>query len=200
MAAAQIGTSAREQARVLIVRALDELGVPTRTGLLIDYIAARFDTKLDNRAISDVRRAEERRFDRQQGDRGPYVAPAIEAVWYQPITKMLTLVEWPLERRIIGPWSERADHLVLTIRLAQRVSEGHNRPLEALVTKLARTIPEVRDGPFNPLRIIKGGDTELCTIGMRDRSWRTEAAQKAAATLTPTEARWGVTNIAEDDT
>jgi hypothetical protein len=202
METARIGASAqpsaREQTRTLIVGALEELGAPTRMKLLTEYIAVRFEATVDSRAISDMRRGEERRWDRHQGAGSPHVAPALEAVWFQPITKTLTLVEWPLARRIIGPWSERTDHLEVTRRLAELVAGQRNRALEALVTKLARTIPEALDGPFDPVRVAKAAEAELCSIGGRDRSWRAQAAQKAAGTLTPTEQRWGAT-ITEDE-
>jgi len=193
--------SARDQARSLIVGALTELGVPTRVRLLIDYVAARFEATVDSRAISDVRRAEQRRFDRNQGDGGPYVAPALEAVWFQPITKTLTLVEWPLARRIIGPWSERADHLRATLVLAERLINQPDRALEGLVKKMARTIPEadIDHSRIDPRRVFKAAETALDQIATQDDISRAQAARQGAQQLSAIETRWGRTDLPEDD-
>jgi hypothetical protein len=204
MATPRIAASARQSAaettRSLIVAALDELAVPSRIRLITDYVAARWDTTLDSRTIGDVRRGERRRCDRNQGDNGPYVAPALEAVWFQPITRTLTLLEWPLERRIIGPWSERTDHLEATIRIARQHSATPNPALQALTVRMARTIPgALTDQPWDGGRVIDAAEAALADIAPRDRTWRAHTADHAAHTLTAAQQRWGATDLPEDD-
>jgi len=107
-------------ARQVVAGALAEIGVVTWARVVTDHAGARSGRRAEPRTLAALRRDERRASDKSSA-RPTSIVPALEARYFQPVRGLLTLSDWPLERRLIGPWSERADHLAATAQLEPHV-------------------------------------------------------------------------------
>jgi hypothetical protein len=119
--------STAEQAR----HALLLLGAPTPARLLVDVHGALFDGDLDVPALAGLVHV-----------RAAGLAPALTAdllaSW-----GVLTLADWPLERRLLTPARQRADALATIVRVAEFVAaQPHaGRAADRLLRELAHDVP-----------------------------------------------------------
>jgi hypothetical protein len=186
--------------RDLIVQALGELGVPTPTGLLAGFVRARFGVSVDSRQLASTRRDEARSYSRGPARRPAWVVPALEARRFLPMRGKLTLSSWPLARRIVGPLSERADHLRLVDTLAKRLGWLQDRDpsgadhLRPFVVRLAGSVPGALadGGDPDPSRIGEAVRAELELIEAGDQEERNLAAERAERQLDEHQRVWGV--------
>jgi hypothetical protein len=162
-----------------------------------DYAEARFGNRIDTRAFSALRR-DERRAWGSTSPRPTYIVPALEGRFFQPIRGLLALSDWPIERRLIGPWSERADHLAATAQLARQLAWLDERDrdvaqrLAPVVAAMARSIPGALDGrEVDTARVEAAAEAELAEVAARDEPWRREAGERARQQLSTTEQLWG---------
>ncbi|SRR6266487_4680748 len=181
----------------VITSALAEIGVPCRARVLADYAEARFKERLEPRAFSAIRRDERRAWAKTR-NRPVYVVPALEGRYFQPVRGLLTLSDWPLERRLIGPWSERADHLAATSQLARQLAwlskrdPAIARRLAPVVADMARSIPgALDDEDVDTARVVSAAEAERAALAARDEPWRKEAASRARGQLTEEQQMWG---------
>ncbi|HZT65157.1 MAG TPA: hypothetical protein VFA11_05145 [Acidimicrobiales bacterium] len=186
-------------ARQSVVGALSEIGAPSRARLVADYIEARFGEHVEPRAFAGLRRDERRAWGKGSA-RPTYIVPALEGRFYQPIRGLLALSDWPLERRLIGPWSERADHLAATAQLARQLAWLNDRDpdgakrLASVVAGMARSIPGAMDGTgVDTARVENAAEAERTALLTRDDPWRREAAARARDQLTDEQQLWGTT-------
>src|SRR6266487_1083188 len=168
--------------RQAVTEALAEIGVPCRARILADYVEARSGERIDSRAFAALRRDE--RVAWGKGSARPvFIVPALEGRFFQPVRGLLTLSDWPLERRLIGPWSERADHLAATEQLARQLAWLSGRDAAAaqrlapVVAGMARSIPGAVNGrEVDTARVESAAEAEHAALAERDEPWRKEAA------------------------
>jgi hypothetical protein len=193
--------------RQVVAGALAEIGVPSRARVLADYAGARFGERVEPRALAALRR-DERRAWAKSSARPTYIVPALEGRFFQPVRGLLTLSDWPLERRLLGPWSERADHLAATAQLARQLAWLSDRDpavaerLASVVAEMAHSIPGALDGrDVDTARVEAAAAAELAPLAVRDEPWRKEAAARARAQLTEEQQLWGASIgiVAEGD-
>jgi hypothetical protein len=194
-----VGKAARRasSARQTVTAALAEIGVPARARLVADYCEARFGERIDTRAFSALRR-DERRAWSSSSSRPTYIVPALEGRFFQPIRGLLALSDWPIERRLIGPWSERADHLAATIQLAKQLAWVSERDLAvakrlaSILAGMCRSIPGALEGnEVEPGRVEAAAADELREVTEHDGPWRAEASTRARLQLSAEEQLWG---------
>lgn len=199
--------SSSRSGRQVVTGALAEIGVPCRVKVVTDYAEARFGERIEPRALAALRR-DERRAWGNSSVRPVYVVPALEGRYYQPVRGLLTLSDWPLERRVVGPWSERADHLAATAQLARQLawlSERDSAVAERLapvVAGMAQSIPGALEGrEVDTARVESAAEAERSALAARDDPWRREAAARARAQLTEEQQLWGTSIgvVAQDD-
>jgi hypothetical protein len=175
--------------------------------LIADYAEARFGERIEPRAFAAIRR-DERRAWGSSSARPTYVVPALEGRFYQPIRGLLALSNWPPERRLVGPWSERADHLAATAQLARQLAWLNDRDPEVaerlapIVAGMARSIPGAIEGDeVDTARVEAAAEAEREALLQRDEIWRREAAARARGQLSDDELLWGarVGLVAEDE-
>lgn len=190
-------SSPARSGRQVVAGALAEIGVPSRARVLADYAQARFGERVEPRALAALRR-DERRAWAKSSARPTYIVPALEGRFFQPVRGLLTLSDWPLERRLLGPWSERADHLAATAQLARQLAwlsdrdPGVAERLASVVAGMARSIPGALDGQdVDTARVESAAEAELAPLAVRDEPWRKEAAVRARAQLTEEQQLWG---------
>jgi len=186
-------------ARQVITGALAEIGVACRAKIVADYAEARFGQRVEPRMLAALRRDERRAWDKNTA-RPTYVVPALEGRFFQPVRGLLTLSDWPLERRLLGPWSERADHLAATAQLARQLAWLSERDaavaerLAPVVASMAASIPGALDGRgLDTKRVADAAEAELIPLAARDEPWRREAAARARGQLKVDEQLWGTT-------
>jgi hypothetical protein len=189
--------SPARSSRQVVTGALAEIGVPSRARVLADYAEARFGERVEPRALAALRR-DERRAWAKSSARPTYIVPALEGRFFQPVRGLLTLSDWPLERRLLGPWSERSDHLAATAQLARQLAWLSDRDpgvagrLASVVAGMARSIPGALDGQdLDTARVESAAEAELAPLAVRDEPWRKEAAARARAQLTEEQQLWG---------
>jgi hypothetical protein len=177
------------------VATLAEIGVPARARLISDYAEARFGEQVESRALSALRR-DERRAWASSSSRPTYVVPALEGRFFQPIRGLLALSDWPMARRLVGPWSERTDHLVATAQLARQLAWLNERDrdvaerLALVVAGMARSIPGALDGrEVDTARVEAAAEAERAELA--DEPWREEAAARARQQLSQEQQLWG---------
>ena len=105
-----------------------------------------------------------------------------------------------MERRLLGPWSERADHLAATAQLARQLAWLSERDtavaqrLARVVAEMAASIPGALDGPgLDTARVESAAQAELGPLAERDEPWRQDAAARARAQLPREQQVWGTT-------
>lgn len=178
-----------------------------RTRVVAEYAEARFGQRVEPRTLAALRR-DERRAWQKSSARPTYIAPALEGRYFQPVRGLLTLSDWPLERRLLGPWSERADHLAATAQLARQLAWLSERDtavaerLAPVVAEMAASIPGALEGPgLDTARVESAALAELGPLGERDEPWRRDAATRARNQLPREQQLWGSTIglVAEGD-
>ncbi len=193
--------------RQVVAGALAEIGVPCRTLVLADYAEARFGQRVEPRTLAALRRDERRAWGKSSA-RPTYIVPALEGRFFQPVRGLLTLSDWPLERRLLGPWSERADHLAATAQLARQLAWLSERDpavaerLASVVAGMAHSILGALDGQHvDTARVESAAAAELAPLAVRDEPWRKEAAARARAQLAEEQLLWGTSIgvVAEGD-
>ncbi len=184
-------------ARQVVTGALAEIGVACRAKIVADYAEARFGQRVEPRMLAALRRDERRAWDKGTA-RPTYVVPALEGRFFQPVRGLLTLSDWPLERRLLGPWSERADHLAATAQLARQLAWLSGRDaavaerLAPVVAGMAASIPGALDGPgLDTARVAEAAEAELGPLAARDEPSRREAAARARGQLPADQQLWG---------
>ena len=193
--------------RQVIAGALAEIGVACRARVVTDYAEARFGQRVEPRTLAALRRDERRAWEKSSA-RPTYIVPALEGRYFQPVRGLLTLSDWPLERRLLGPWSERADHLAATAQLARQLAWLSERDtavaerLAPVVAEMAASIPGALDGPgLDTARVEAAAEAERKPLGERDEPWRRDAAARARAQLPREQQLWGsaIGVVAEGD-
>jgi hypothetical protein len=188
-----------DSVRALTISSLAEIGVPASPREVAEYAGARFATALDHRALASLRRDEHRAWSSPRTVRAVYVVPALEGRRFLACRGKVALSDWPIGKRLVGPWSERADHLVATRNLARQLAwlqmadpEAGTR-LSNLVKAYAATVPGALAGPgaVDPAQVEAAVGKELAVLGPKDDAWRAEAAERAEEALSEAEKLWG---------
>ena len=106
-------------AREQVHQALTLLGVPAAPKLIGAVHSAFFAGQLAASRLASLRRDEERSYRSAPGARPYYLCPALTSDLLSPARALLCVSTWPLEQRIMGPLSPRADFLTAAIRTAE---------------------------------------------------------------------------------
>jgi hypothetical protein len=194
----------RSQAtREVSINALNDLGVPSSPRAIGDYAYARFGVRLEPRLFASLRRDEQRAWRSTRSHRPVYIVPALTAAAPGRLLAMrgkLALSDWPLERRLVGPWTERVDHLTATVNLASQLAWLRTvKPAEAdrvaaLLARYAVTVPGALGGSTtpDPARIERAARAELDVLRRHDQEWRATTAATARKLVGPDQQLWGV--------
>jgi hypothetical protein len=188
-------------ARQVVAGALAEIGVACRAKIVTEYAEARFGQRVEPRTLAALRRDERRAWDKSSA-RPTFIVPALEGRYFQPVRGLLTLSDWPLERRLLGPWSERADHLAATAQLARQLAWRSERDtavaerLAPVVADMAASIPGAIDADspgVDTARVVEAAEAERRPLVDRDEPWRHDAAARARSQLPLEQQLWGTT-------
>ncbi|MFC9510068.1 hypothetical protein [Streptomyces sp. NPDC057002] len=186
--------------REQVHQALTLLGAPASPKLISSAYEAFFTESLVATKLASLRRDEERSFTAQGYARPYYICAALTHDRLVPARGLLALSTWPVERRIIGPLSPRADFLTHTVGTAEQIQRlttaGHPAPEAAwrLLRRFALTIPGAYDAAapeLDPARVIAAARAEAAVHQQEDDQQRQSAAQRACAQLADAQQLFG---------
>lgn len=183
--AAGFALPVREQ----IHRVLSLIGVPARPTFITAIDKALFSGQLTGASFTSLRRDEERSWNLAGGPRRPYyIVPALAVDDLTPVRALLALSTWAPEERIVGPLSQRADHLSAAAAIAGAVMrmDAHEIPdhpayvlLEDLASGLG-ILPEP-GRLIQPAEVIDAASREYQTNrGQQDQADRRRGAAMLA--------------------
>ncbi len=169
--------------REQVHEALSLLTVPAAPRLIATVHEAFFTTTFSTSRLTSLKRDEERSFRAAPFARPYYVCAALTADLLAPVRGLLAVSTWPMERRVIGSLSPRADFLTAAIRVAEAV-DRLTAPVPAaqrLLWRFAASIPAAAGtaATMDPEQVRQAAATELTVHEQADRETRQAAAQRA---------------------
>jgi hypothetical protein len=182
--------------REQVYEALSLLQVPAAPKLIATVHEAFFGSTFPTTKVTSLKRDEERSFRTAPFARPYYICAALSADYLAPSRGLLAVSTWPMERRVIGSLSPRADFLTAAIRVADAIERIPTPPPTArrLLQRFAASIPgavgEIRD-QVNPGVIRQAADAELSVHADGDSRMRREAADRARRQLADAEQLFG---------
>jgi hypothetical protein len=173
--------------REQVHEALSMLTVPAAPRLIATVLEAFFASTFATSKLTSLKRDEERSFRAAPFARPYYICAALTADLLAPARGLLAISTWPMERRVIGSLSPRADFLTAAIRVAEAI-ERLTSPVPAaqrLLWRFAASIPAAAEAAstMNPQQVRQAAAAELAVHEQADRQARGAAAQRARAQL-----------------
>lgn len=190
--------------RQVVIDSLNDLSVPSSPRAIADYALARFEVRIDTRLLASARRDDRRAWESPRSHRPTYLVPGLSPAAPGTLLALrgkLALSNWPLATRLIGPWSDRVDHLRATVKLAEQalwlrgMKPEESRRIEVLIIRYAMTVPNAltHQGDVDLERVITAARAELDHLEPFDTKWREEAAAVATTQVSGEEQLWGTT-------
>ncbi len=187
--------------RERVVEAVTQLSVPCSPKLIAAYCEARTGEPFDLRAISSLRRDEQRSW-KSGSRREIYLVPALEGPWLVSARGRFALSHWPLALRIIGPLSPRMHHLRVSLRVLDeyehsRANADRRARMGKLLAEYARSVPGAMTTAWTSREDIEEGrvraalNSEIEFLEAEDNNWRRREAERAARTLDEVQQLWG---------
>lgn len=172
--------------RELALDALDDIGASAPPALIADFADALTGTRPSPSRFASLKRDEESAARRNIDARPAWIVPAISAANLTAIPRLLTSSSWPLERRIIGSRSMRADNLRIAMKLSERLDQLREvgaqeaRNVQRLMFPMARAIPGGSEAgqDIDTERLRRAASAELALIEEADSKERQAAAAK----------------------
>jgi hypothetical protein len=184
------GNSGLRPFREEVLDVLAELGVPAQPRLVSEIAAIRYGSKLQVERFSSLRRDEERAYLHNSAARPVWVVPAINCVGLTAYPRIISSSAWPLEERLIGSLTLRANHLRTLLALMQmwersseRSDESSAEALRAMILRFASSVPgALEHGTFTTaFRVVSATQQELAVFYTTDQQERQTAASQLAA-------------------
>jgi hypothetical protein len=182
-------TSSRVPARQSVLDVLAELKCPAYTREIAHYAKARFGRTFPLTRFGTLVADEEKAFLRPgRRPRPVWIAIALTYDRHQPIKRLLTRSDWPLEMRIVAPTTGRVQHLWMTRRLCDLALDVGEMAVDPEMLKIiaadhARDVlgVKVRRGEFELKVWREAADAQLATLLPEDEHIRRDSAERLAA-------------------
>ncbi|MGW6638241.1 hypothetical protein [Streptomyces cyaneofuscatus] len=178
--------------------ALTLLTVPASPKLLSQVHEAFFSIPLNTARLTTLRRDEERSFRSAPYARAFYVCSTLTSDLLAPTRALLALSTWSLERRIVGPLTQRVHFLTAALRLtdaAEHLSGAAKlpKPVQLLLLRYSQSVHgcSSRDGVLDLNALRQSAAAELEIHADEDARTCNEAAQRARQQLGDTEQNFG---------
>ncbi|TGE02438.1 hypothetical protein EU555_01325 [Methylobacterium nonmethylotrophicum] len=170
------------QKREYVLKALHALGAPASPATVSLVVDRIWKVEVKASQFSSMRKGDERAW--MNGRRTLMIVPAFNAFDLSARPRTVALSSWPLEQRIMGSLSDRADALRILLRARHHWVNGGNAVWLELVLSLARdfrfVIPSSEAVEEQALQISEAAKVALDDIADRDLAERKDAAARAA--------------------
>ncbi|MEV6357325.1 hypothetical protein [Streptomyces hydrogenans] len=181
-------------------QALTLLTVPASPKLLSQVHQAFFSTPLNTARLTTLRRDEERSFRSAPYARPYYICSTLTSDLLAPARALLALSTWSLERRIVGPLTQRVHFLTAALRLAE-AAELLSRETELpqsvrlLLLRYSQNIHgcDTRSNTLDLTALRQAAATELEIHADENAATCAQAAQRAREQLGDAEQNFGST-------
>jgi hypothetical protein len=179
-------------AREQVHQVLTLLGAPAAPQLIVAvhgdlYASPESRSRLSSSRLTSLRRDEERSFRAAPYSRPYYLCAALTADLLSPVRGLLAVSTWPMNLRIIGPLSPRADYLTAAIAVAERLQRipSADPAARRLLWRFAANIPQAAASmqSMTPAEVADAARTELAVHKDADSAHRAAAAARARAQL-----------------
>lgn len=181
-------------------QALTLLTVPASPKLISQVHQAFFTGLLSTARLTTLRRDEERSFRSAPYARAYYVCCALTSDLLAPARALLALSTWPLERRIVGPVTQRVHFLTAALRLAEATERLTGdadlpQPIQQLLFRYSHNVHgyAARPGTLDLPALRRAAAAELEIHAAEDAETCAEVAQRAREQLGEAEMNFGNT-------
>jgi hypothetical protein len=174
--------------RSVVLDALDDFRWPAYTRELVTYCSARYGREIASARFGTLASDETKAYSTASRPRAVWLAFALTYDRAEPIKRLWTRSDWPLEWRIMAPTTGRVQYLKATVRLCELAAEeaaANPEMMRIIAADHARDLPGVqfKRGVFD-LRPWRDLALEhLTKLEPRDEEMRREAAAKWAPRL-----------------
>jgi hypothetical protein len=169
--------------REQVYEALSLLQVPAAPKLIATVHEAFFGATFPTTRVTSLKRDEERSFRTAPFARPYYICAALSADYLAPSRGLLAVSTWPLELRMIGSLSPRADFLTAAIRVAEAIERIPEPPAAArrLLQRFAASVSGAISpgGGADPAAVSEAARAELTVHRDADAGARAAAAERA---------------------
>jgi hypothetical protein len=169
--------------REQVYEALSLLQVPAAPKLIATVHEAFFGATFPTTRVTSLKRDEERSFRTAPFARPYYICAALSADYLAPSRGLLAVSTWPLELRVIGSLSPRADFLTAAIRVAEAIERIPEPPAAArrLLERFAASVSGAisPSGGADPAAVSEAARAELAVHRDADARVRRAAAERA---------------------
>ncbi|HEY5018630.1 MAG TPA: hypothetical protein VII59_17820 [Streptosporangiaceae bacterium] len=169
--------------REQVYEALSLLQVPAAPKLIATVHEAFFGATFPTTRVTSLKRDEERSFRTAPFARPYYICAALSADYLAPSRGLLAVSTWPLELRMIGSLSPRADFLTAAIRVAEAIERIPEPPAAArrLLQRFAASVSGAISpgGGADPAAVSEAARAELTVHRDADAEARAAAAERA---------------------
>jgi hypothetical protein len=185
--------------RSIILDALEDFHWAAYTRELVNYCKARYGREIAPARFGTLGSDEAKAFFTASRPRTVWLSFALTYDRAEPIKRLWTRSDWPLERRIIGPATGRVQFLKMTARLCELADEEANNPemMRILAADHARDLPGVqfRRGVFDLRGWHQLALEYLAKLEPPDEELRREAAAKWSPKLNEASLLFGAPEI-----
>jgi hypothetical protein len=168
--------------RAIVLDALEDFLWPAYTRELVNYCKARYGREVAPARFGTLGNDEAKAFFTASRPREVWLAFALTYDRAEPIKRLWTRSDWPLDRRIVGPTSGRVQFLKMTVRLCELASEEASDPemMRILAADHARDLPGVnfKRGVFDLEGWHRLALEHLAKLEPQDEETRREAAAR----------------------
>jgi hypothetical protein len=190
-----------------VIRIVHLVGVPVLHGIIPRLGAALFSCMIPSARLSTLLVGDEiRAYSGNREKHAVWICPSLTTIGFLPLNPLVSLSSWPLENRIIGTRTLRANHLKTVLALVRLLEStdplgGSDRinTLTGLLRLYSESVPGVKNcGAELELDIIRGAtEDELSLIEKEDEKERVAAARKLAE-FPQINQLWGGTPVADN--
>jgi hypothetical protein len=138
-----------------------------------------FGLAISTSQFASFRKGDERSYRHKPRNRA-YIVPALTAADLTGMAGTVALSSWPLERRVIGGYSQRADILRAIVKAYLVYSDTHDEASAAVMRLVARELPSIAQHALDLEAMGKAAEADLREIEALDMAEREAAAEKAA--------------------
>jgi hypothetical protein len=190
--------------RSVVLDALDDLQLPSYTRELAGYCKARYGRQIPPTRFGTLASDEMKAFLARSRPRSVWLAFALTYDRAEPIKRLWTRSDWPLDQRLVAPTTGRVQFLKMTARLcelAQEAGAADPEMMRIIAADHARDLPGVqfKRGTFDLDAWRSLALEHLSKLEPRDAELRHEAAAKWATKLRGANLLFGAPQLLETD-